>query len=87
MPYYCTAARPYNALHTNFLGVGSVCGLGPDLIDIHSISLAARYRTPVRNTLSQGLEKIQAARACDFAPILPLSSDWDKEFLSSLHGS
>ena len=40
----CTTAGPYNAIPSNLLGVGSVCGLGPDLVGIHSISLAARYR-------------------------------------------
>ena len=34
------------------------------------------------NTLSQGLEKIQAAREYDFAPVLALSSIWEKEFLA-----
>ena len=42
----CTTAGPYNAIPTYLLGVGSVCGLGPDLVGIHSISLAARHRTP-----------------------------------------
>ena len=32
--------------------------------------------------LSQGLEKIQAARGHDFAPILALSSNEEKEFLA-----
>ena len=41
----CSAAGPHNAAPTSLLGVGSVCGLGPDLVCIHSISLAARYRT------------------------------------------
>ena len=70
---------PYNAIPTSLLGVGSVCGLGPDLVGIHSISLAARYRTAAcSNTLNQGLEKIQAVREYDLA----LSPMWDKEFLA-----
>ena len=78
---HCTTAGPYNAIHTSLFGVGSVCGLGPDLVGIHSISLAARYRTAAcSKTLSQGLEKIQAARAYDFAPVLALSYNWEKEF-------
>ena len=78
-----TNAGPYNAIHTSPLGVGSVCGLGPDLVGIHSVSLAAHCRTAAcSNTLSQGLEKIQAARAFDFAPILALCSNWEKEFLA-----
>ena len=40
----CTTAGPYNAIPSNLLGVGCVCGLGPDLVGIHSISLAARHR-------------------------------------------
>ena len=56
----CTTAGPYNAIPTSLLGVGSVCGLGPDIVRIHSISLAARCRTAAcSNTLNQGLEKIQ----------------------------
>ena len=39
----CTTAGPYNAMPSNLLKVGSVCGLGPYLVGIHSISLAARY--------------------------------------------
>ena len=61
-----------------------MCGLDPDLVGIHSISLAARYRTVAcSNTINEGLQKIQAAREYDFAPILALSSIWDKEFLAS----
>ena len=39
-----TTAGPYNAIPSKPLEVGSVCGLGPDLVGIHSISLAARCR-------------------------------------------
>ena len=28
----CTTAGPYNAIPSTLLGVGSVCGLGPDLV-------------------------------------------------------
>ena len=60
-----------------------VCGLGPDLIGIHSISLAASYRTaPCLNTLSQGLQKTQAVREYDFASVLALSSICEKELLA-----
>ena len=83
----CTTAGAYNVFPTSLRGFGSVCGLGPDLVGIHSISLAARYRTAAcSNTLNQGLQKIQAARAFDFAPILALSSIWDKEFLAPSMG-
>ena len=69
----CTTAGPYNAIPSNLLGVGSVCGLGPDLVGIHSISLAARYRVAAcSTTLGQGLEKIQTARGLNSAPIFSL---------------
>ena len=81
--FQCTTAGPYNAIPTSLLGVGSVCGLGPDLVGIHSVSLAASYRAAAcSNTINQGLDKIQAARAYDFAPVLALSSSWDKDFLA-----
>ena len=69
----CTTAGPYNVKPTNLQSVGSVCGLGPDLIDIHSISLAARYRTAACSSTLKGLEKIRAARRYNFAPIFALS--------------
>ena len=60
-----------------------MCGLGPDLVGIHSISLAVRYRTAAcSNTLNQGLEKIQAAPAYDFAPVLAFNPIWEKDFLA-----
>ena len=58
----CTTAGPYNAITSKLLEVGSVCGLGPDLVGIHSISLAARYRVAAcSSTLRRGLEKVSAA--------------------------
>ena len=51
------------------------------VVFFHSISVAARHRTAAcSNMPSQGLEKIQAAREYDFAPVLALSSIWEKEF-------
>ena len=80
----CSTAGPYNAIPTNLLYVGSTCGLGPDLVGIHSVSLAARFRTAASsNTLNKGLEKIQAARGHDLAPIFALSLDWEEKFLIS----
>ena len=77
----CTTAGPYNAILSHLLGVGSICGLGPDLVGIHSISLAARYRVPAcSTTLTQGLEKIQAVRGHNCTPIFALSRV-GKEFL------
>ena len=78
----CTTADPYNAIPSTLLGVGSVCGLGPDLVRIHSISLAARYRVAAcSTTLTQGLEKIQTARGHNCTPIFALSPVLEKEFL------
>ena len=52
------------------------------MVGIHSLSLAAHYRTAAcSNTLIQGLQKIQAAREYDFATMFALSSDWEKNFL------
>ena len=79
----CTVAGPYNAIPSNLLGVDSVCGLGPDLVGIHSISIAARYRVAAcSTTLSQGTEKIQTARGHNCAPIFALSPVWEKGFLA-----
>ena len=66
----------------DLLGVGSVCGLGSDLV--HSISLAAHYRVAARSTtLRQGLDKIQAARGHNCGPIFALSLLLGRK--SSLH--
>ena len=54
----CTTAGPYNAIPSNLLAVGSVCGLGPVLVGIQSLSLAARYRVAACSSfLRRGLEK------------------------------
>ena len=83
---HCTTAGPYNAIPCNLLGVGSMCGLGPDLVGIHSISLAARFGAAAcLTTLNQGIEKIQAARGYNFAPIFGLSPIWER-IPCSLHG-
>ena len=66
----CTTAGPYNAIPSKLLEVGSVCGLGPDLVGIHSISLAARYRVAAcSSTLRRGLEKVNEAREHNCAPL------------------
>ena len=78
----CTTAGPYYAFPSHLLGVGSMCCLGPDLVGIHSISLAARCRVAAcSTTLTQGLEKIQTARGHNCTPIFALSRTWEKEFL------
>ena len=77
-----STAGPYHAVPSNLLGVGSICGLGPDLVGVHSISLAARKRVAAcSTTLNQGLEKIQTARGHNCAPKFALSPVWEREFL------
>ena len=78
-----TTAGPCNATPSSLLGVGHACGLCLDLVGIHSISLAARYRVAAcSTTLSQSLEKILTARGHNNAPIFALSPVWEKEFLA-----
>ena len=78
----CTTASPYHAFPSNLLGVGSMCGLGPDLVGIFSICLAARYRVAAcSTTLTQGLEKTQTARGHNCNPIFALSPVWENVFL------
>ena len=68
------------------LEFGSVCGVGPDLVGIHSIILAARYRAAAcSTTLGQGLEKIQTAREHNSTPIFALSLVWER-VLCTFHG-
>ena len=55
----CTTAGPCNAIPSSLLQVGSICGLGPYLVGIRSISLAVRYRVAAcASTLRRGLEKV-----------------------------
>ena len=65
------------------MSVGSTCGLGPDLVGIYSISLAARYRVAACSTaVRQGLGKIQTVRGHISAPVFALSPPGRE---SSLH--
>ena len=58
----CTTAGPCNAIHSSLLQVGSICGRGPDVVGIRSISLAARCRVAgCSSTLRRGLEKVNEA--------------------------
>ena len=80
--FQCTTAGPYNAITFKLLEVGSICGLGPDLVVIHSISLAARYRVAAcSSTLCRGLEKVSAAQGHTCALLFALSLAWEHEFL------
>ena len=78
-----TTAGPCDAKPSTLLVVGSVCGLGPDLVGIFSICLAARHRVAAcSTTLAQGLEKFQMARGHNCTPISALSPIWEEEFLA-----
>ena len=78
----CTTAGPYNAMPSSLLQVPSICGLGPDLVGLHSISLAARYRVAAcSSTLRRGLAKINEAREHSCTPLFALSPARVHEFL------
>ena len=71
---HCTTAGPYNTIPSKLLAVGSVCGLDPDLMGIHSLSLAGRCRVAAcSTTLSRGLEQISTARRHSYTPLFALS--------------
>ena len=77
------ALQPYNAFPSTLLGVGSVCGLGPNLVGIHSISLVAACST----TLSQGLEKTQYGSWTQlYSYFLLFLLFWETEFSCSFYG-
>ena len=79
----CTTAGPYNAIHTNLLRVGSVCGFGLDILEIQTLSFAVRHRTASNSaTLASGVANISAAREYDRATTYALSSEWKENFLS-----
>ena len=76
--YYSWPEKRYT-IYTSW--VGSVCGLGPDLVGIHSLSLAARYRVAAcSTTLHRGLEKISTAREHNCTPLFALPI-WKKNSL------
>ena len=80
----CTTAGPYNAMPTDLLRVGSVCGLGSDLRGVHIISLAVRSRTAARSgTLAHDLAKIQTARESDHVALQTLTPAWEERFLKT----
>ena len=77
----CTTAGPCNAIPTDPLRAGSVCGLVIDLFGIRVLSLAALFRTAANsNTLADGLAKIPAAGEYDGASLSALTSEWKKSF-------
>ena len=78
----CTTAGPYNAIPSSLLQIGSICGLGPGVIGIYSISLAARCRVAAcSSTLRRGLENVNEARGHNCTPLVALSPAWEQEFL------
>ena len=78
----CSTAGPYNAF-PSLLQVGSICGLGPDLVGIHSISLTARYRVAAySSTLRKGLEKVNQAHGHNLHSSLCSLSAWERSFFS-----
>ena len=83
----CTTAGPYKAFPSSLLQVGSICGLGPGVVGIHSLSLAARYRVAAcSTTLSRGLEKISTNRGHNCTPLFALPPSWEKRIPCSIHG-
>ena len=67
---------------SSLLKVGSICGLGHDLVGIHSIRKAARYQVAAcSSTLRRDLEKVNEARGHNCTPLFALSPAWEQEFL------
>ena len=54
-------SSPCNAILSKLLEVCSICGLGPGLVGIHSISLAARYRVAACSTALSPLNSLRLA--------------------------
>ena len=80
----CATANPYNAIPTDLLRAGSVCGLGSDICGIHIICLAARFRTTARSgTLVNGLAKIRTAREYDRVSLQAPTPAWEERFLKT----
>ena len=78
----CTTAGPYNAIPSKLLAVGSVCGLGPDLVGIHSISLAAHYRVASCSShFAEALKKSVRQVGTIASPLFALSPNWEHGFL------
>ena len=67
---------------SSLLQVGFICGLGTNVVGIHSISVAARYRVAAcSSTLRRGLGKINEARGHNCTPLFALSPAWEQEFI------
>ena len=82
--HYC---RPYNAIPTNLLRVGSVCGLGLDTLGIHTLSLAAGQRTASNSgTLADGLGKLKQFVNLIVPPFM-LSAQMEGEIIEPFNGT
>ena len=80
----CTTAGPCNAIPTDLLRAGSVCGLGSDMCGIDIISLAALFRTAANSlTLANGLVKIRAAGEFHGTSIYAHTPEWEEKFLQT----
>ena len=80
--YDVSVSLTYNAITSSLLQVGSICGLGPDVVGIHSISLAAGFGVAAcSSTLRRGLEKVSEARVHNCTLLFALSPAWEQEFL------
>ena len=79
-----TTAGPNNAVPTDLLRAGSVCGIGIDRCGIRIISLAARFRTAANSgTPVNGPAKHRAARDYDGASIYATTPEWEEKFLKT----
>ena len=59
-----------------------MCGLGPDLIDIHSISLAARYRTLVRTRSAKALRRFRQPERVILLLFFRSAPTWTRNFFA-----
>ena len=74
MPFSVQQQARTTLVRLPFLGLGSICRLGPDL--------AARYRVAAcSTTLSQALEKSNTVRGHNCTPLFAFSPIWEKIFL------
>ena len=79
--YHCW---PHNAIPTDLLRAGSVCGLRSDVCGIQIISPAARFRTTARpSTLVSFLAKTRAAREYNRVSLQALTPAWEERFLKT----
>ena len=90
----CTTKSQNKAIPTNFYVltpcaalVDSVCGLGPDIIGVHTLNPATRYKSPSNSKHSrQRPSKKKAAHECDRALIFA-ELRMERKILESFHSS